>query len=318
MNRTAEMARLFRVDFFSVLSRGSQYRVEAVLLQVTKPLNFLLLAASKDQVAQQPGMECLPLVMEPHSKLHTDPVVVLDFVSLYPSVVIGHNICYSTCLGRLPPSVSSSSAAARSGRGTGGNSWRGRGRQKRRAGTIGSSYGNNSSNHKQRNSAVQSEVGDGDVGGWGVPADGDTVGSHGASGAGDGSGSTDAEKSAEAVDETGAGGDAVSSMPPLKRTLSGLGVHRQYRPPPLAEHASSVNFTANGCMFVPSSTRLGVLPRMLAEILQTRVMVKQSMKQVTATALPLLFAPMLPLCAYVCLRVPVCAVCLCVYASTST
>jgi DNA polymerase zeta len=63
MNRTAEMSRLLRVDFFSVISRGSQYRVEAVLLQVTKPLNFLLLAASREQVAQQPGMECLPLVM---------------------------------------------------------------------------------------------------------------------------------------------------------------------------------------------------------------------------------------------------------------
>lgn len=45
--------------------------------------------------------ECLPLIMEPESKLYTDPVLVLDFQSLYPSMVIGYNYCYSTCLGRV-------------------------------------------------------------------------------------------------------------------------------------------------------------------------------------------------------------------------
>lgn len=33
LGRTSEMARLFGIDFFSVLSRGSQYRVEAVMLR---------------------------------------------------------------------------------------------------------------------------------------------------------------------------------------------------------------------------------------------------------------------------------------------
>lgn len=33
VGRTSEMARLFGIDFFSVLSRGSQYRVEAVMLR---------------------------------------------------------------------------------------------------------------------------------------------------------------------------------------------------------------------------------------------------------------------------------------------
>lgn len=45
--------------------------------------------------------ECIALTMEPESRLFTDPVVVLDFQSLYPSMVIAYNYCYSTCLGKI-------------------------------------------------------------------------------------------------------------------------------------------------------------------------------------------------------------------------
>ena len=45
--------------------------------------------------------ECLPLILEPESRFFTDPVLVLDFQSLYPSIIIAHNYCYSTCLGKM-------------------------------------------------------------------------------------------------------------------------------------------------------------------------------------------------------------------------
>lgn len=45
-------------------------------------------------------MEALPLIMEPESRMYASPVVVLDFQSLYPSMMIAYNLCYSTCLGR--------------------------------------------------------------------------------------------------------------------------------------------------------------------------------------------------------------------------
>ena len=53
------------------------------------------------QVGRQPGMECLPLVMEPESTMYSDPVIVLDYQSLYPSQIIAYNLCYCTCLGKL-------------------------------------------------------------------------------------------------------------------------------------------------------------------------------------------------------------------------
>lgn len=51
-------------------------------------------------------MECLPLVMEPESGFYADPVVVLDFQSLYPSMIIAYNLCFSTCLGKVTSSKS--------------------------------------------------------------------------------------------------------------------------------------------------------------------------------------------------------------------
>ncbi|KAF3772835.1 DNA polymerase zeta catalytic subunit [Nymphaea thermarum] len=149
-NRTSELARVFGIDFFSVLSRGSQYRVESMLLRLAHTQNYLAISPSSQQViktfsssilyiifcciecfsmcsmkisltlktfhidllmmfsmngpvASQPAMECLPLVMEPESGFYADPVVVLDFQALYPSMIIAYNLCFSTCLGKIVP-----------------------------------------------------------------------------------------------------------------------------------------------------------------------------------------------------------------------
>ncbi|KAK4424650.1 DNA polymerase zeta catalytic subunit [Sesamum alatum] len=103
INRTSELARVFGIDFFSVLSRGSQYRVESMFLRLAHTQNYLAISPGSHQVANQPAMECLPLVMEPESRFYADPVIVLDFQSLYPSMVIAYNLCFCTCLGKITP-----------------------------------------------------------------------------------------------------------------------------------------------------------------------------------------------------------------------
>lgn len=101
ISRTSEQSRLLGVDFFSVFSRGSQFKVESLMFRIAKPENFIVVSPSRKQVGQQNALECLPLVMEPQSAFYTSPVLVLDFQSLYPSVMIAYNYCYSTCLGRI-------------------------------------------------------------------------------------------------------------------------------------------------------------------------------------------------------------------------
>lgn len=99
--RTSEQARLLGVDFFSVFSRGSQFKVESIMFRIAKPENFVLVSPSRKQVGGQNALECLPLVMEPQSAFYSSPLIVLDFQSLYPSVMIAYNYCYSTFLGRI-------------------------------------------------------------------------------------------------------------------------------------------------------------------------------------------------------------------------
>ena len=101
VERTSEQARVFGIDFFSVLSRGSQFRVESMMLRLTKPCNYVLVSPSPEQVSEMAAAEAVPLILEPVSRLYSDPVIVLDFASLYPSVMIAYNLCFSTILGRV-------------------------------------------------------------------------------------------------------------------------------------------------------------------------------------------------------------------------
>lgn len=101
IGRTSELARLFGIQFYEVFSRGSQFRVESMMLRLAKPQNFIAVSPSLQQKAKMKAPESLPLILEPESKFYVDPVIVLDFQSLYPSMIIAYNYCFTTCLGKV-------------------------------------------------------------------------------------------------------------------------------------------------------------------------------------------------------------------------
>ncbi len=62
---------------------------------------FVHAVIDSEKVGLQNAPFATPLIAEPESKYYTHPILVLDFQSLYPSVMIAYNICFSTCLGRV-------------------------------------------------------------------------------------------------------------------------------------------------------------------------------------------------------------------------
>lgn len=101
IRRTFDLSCLFGMKFEDALNRGSQFRVESMFFPICKLENYLPVRFPKKFIAGQSSPECISLVLEPTGSLHFEPVVVLDFQSLYPSVMIAHNYCFSTCLGKI-------------------------------------------------------------------------------------------------------------------------------------------------------------------------------------------------------------------------
>ncbi|KAJ3371311.1 DNA polymerase zeta, partial [Kappamyces sp. JEL0680] len=101
ISQTSEFAKVYAIPFYSVVIRGSQFKVEAVMARIARPENFILYTPSRKMVAAMDPPLCIPLNMEPDSQLYTSPLLVLDFQSLYPSLMIAYNYCFSTVLGRV-------------------------------------------------------------------------------------------------------------------------------------------------------------------------------------------------------------------------
>ncbi|KAI6243895.1 DNA polymerase [Aphelenchoides fujianensis] len=99
--RTSQMAQLYGIQYTEVINRGSQFRVESMLLRIAKKSAFLPPSVSVEQRNRMGAPETIPLNLEPASDIYYDPVAVLDFQSLYPSVLIAYNYCYSSCLGKV-------------------------------------------------------------------------------------------------------------------------------------------------------------------------------------------------------------------------
>lgn len=68
IHRTAELARLFGIQFYDVLARGSQYRVESMMLRLTRRANMVAVSPSIQQRAAMKAPEWIALTLEPESR----------------------------------------------------------------------------------------------------------------------------------------------------------------------------------------------------------------------------------------------------------
>uniref|UniRef100_A0A8D8RYY1 DNA polymerase delta catalytic subunit n=1 Tax=Cacopsylla melanoneura TaxID=428564 RepID=A0A8D8RYY1_9HEMI len=90
-----EMARVTGVSLGCLLTRGQQIKVMSQLLRKTREKNFII---PTYQGGQQDDQFEGATVIEPMKGYYADPIATLDFSSLYPSIMMAHNLCYTTLL----------------------------------------------------------------------------------------------------------------------------------------------------------------------------------------------------------------------------
>ncbi|KAJ1352810.1 hypothetical protein KIN20_009233 [Parelaphostrongylus tenuis] len=91
-----EMARVTGVPLNYLLTRGQQIKILSMMLRKAKTDNFFL-PVIEVQGGESEGYEGAT-VIEPMRGFYNEPIATLDFASLYPSIMIAHNLCYTTLL----------------------------------------------------------------------------------------------------------------------------------------------------------------------------------------------------------------------------
>ncbi|CAJ0746625.1 10676_t:CDS:10 [Entrophospora sp. SA101] len=90
-----EMARVTGVPFNYLLSRGQQIKVISQLFRKAHEED-LVIPALKTEASDEQFEGAT--VIEPLKGFYNVPITTLDFTSLYPSIMIAHNLCYTTLL----------------------------------------------------------------------------------------------------------------------------------------------------------------------------------------------------------------------------
>ena len=68
-----------------------------MLLRLAHTQKFVLPSPDKSQVASQPALQALPLIMEPESMLYTSPVVVLAVLQNFAAGGVLYGWCAISC-----------------------------------------------------------------------------------------------------------------------------------------------------------------------------------------------------------------------------
>ncbi|RWS28033.1 DNA polymerase delta catalytic subunit-like protein [Leptotrombidium deliense] len=89
-----EMARVTGVPLSYLLTRGQQIKVVSQLLRHAVTHDFVMPAMKRSQGEDYSGA----LVIEPLRGYYDVPIATLDFSSLYPSIMMAHNLCYTSLI----------------------------------------------------------------------------------------------------------------------------------------------------------------------------------------------------------------------------
>ncbi|KAF6734513.1 DNA polymerase delta catalytic subunit [Oryzias melastigma] len=89
-----EMARVTGVPLSYLLSRGQQIKVVSQLLRQAVKQNLVMPVVKTEGGEDYTGAT----VIEPEKGYYSVPIATLDFSSLYPSIMMAHNLCYTTLL----------------------------------------------------------------------------------------------------------------------------------------------------------------------------------------------------------------------------
>lgn len=104
---SVEMARVTGVPITYLLKRGQQVKVISQLLRKAKEHGLLLPTHRPGQGDEYVGAT----VIEPRRGFYNEPIATLDFSSLYPSIMMAHNLCYTTLL--KPEDISAAGGIAK-------------------------------------------------------------------------------------------------------------------------------------------------------------------------------------------------------------
>lgn len=102
-----EMARVTGVPFTYLLTRGQQIKVISQLMRRAREQDLVIPVYSRGAGGGDEMYEGAT-VIDPTRGYYDLPIATLDFASLYPSIMMAHNLCYTTLVSRqeaakLPP-----------------------------------------------------------------------------------------------------------------------------------------------------------------------------------------------------------------------
>jgi len=90
-----EMARVTGVPIPYLITRGQQIKVQSQLLRKARKKDMVIPVVERQDSGDSVAFEGAT-VIEPEKGYYTHPITTLDFASLYPSIMMAHNLCYTT------------------------------------------------------------------------------------------------------------------------------------------------------------------------------------------------------------------------------